>query len=103
MPSPTRCAHHNAIVPLLSPTLDTQVKDLVSSAITLRGLAATTFDRFLTDTSSVSYFDVARAIFDFNSPYTAWANYGLLWVFCAGFIVLSYVAMVLIEFTSVVV
>lgn len=83
--------------------LTTKVKDLVNSAITLRGLAATTLDRFLTDTSSVSYYDVARAIFDFNVPYTAWANYGLLWVFCVGFIVLTYVAMVLIEFTTSVV
>lgn len=77
-----------------------QIKELINSAITLRGLAAETLNAFLTDTSSVTYYDVARAIFDFNAPYTAWANYGLLWVFCAGFTVLTYIAMVLFEFTS---
>lgn len=79
-----------------------QVKDLINSAIKLDGLAATTLDNFLTNTASVTYNDVARAIFDFSEPYTAWANYGLLWVFCVGFIVLTYIAMVLFEFTTAV-
>lgn len=84
-------------IPNTLPTHTTQIKDIVESAINLPGKAGETLNQFLTDTASVTYAQVAQALFDFQQPYNAWVNYGLLWVFCAGFTVLAYVAMILFE------
>lgn len=77
------------------------VKDKINSTIydivQFSGRANATMHKVFTQLETVTYGDVALAIYDFGEPYNPWINWVIQMLWFVGFTLLTYLAMVFIK------